>query len=100
MRSCRNVIRVKFRPLLMIPFLFSVASEAICSPAQREPNALPALEGGAARTYDAENPSEQGAATTRKITGTVLDPSGAAIAGAEVILLTDKGAPVGRTSTD
>jgi hypothetical protein len=78
----------------------SITSEAICSPAQREPNALLALEGGAARTYYAENPGEQGAATTSKITGAVLDPSGAAIAGAEVILLTDKGALVGRTSTD
>src|SRR5882762_1227704 len=100
MRSCRNVIRVKFRALFIIPLLLSMASEAICSPAQQEPNALLALEGGAARTYYAENPGEQGAATTRRITGTVLDPSGAAIAGAEVILLTDKGAPVGRTSTD
>src|SRR5467141_676608 len=100
MRSCRNVIRVKFRTLFIIPFLLSITSEAICSPAQREPNALLALEGGAARTYYTENPGEQGAATTRKITGAVLDPSGAAIAGAEVILLTDKGALVGRTSTD
>src|SRR6267378_3559142 len=100
MRSCRNVIRVKFRALFIIPFLLSITSEAICFPAQREPNALLALEGGAARTYYTENPGEQAAATTRKITGVVLDPSGAAIAGAEVILLTVKGALVGRTVTD
>ncbi len=94
------MIRVKFRAVLAIPFLLSFASEAICSPAQREPNASLAFEGGPAGAYFSENPGEQGAATTRKISGVVLDPSGAAIAGAEVILLTDKGALVGRTTTD
>lgn len=100
MRSCRNVIRVKFRAVLAIPFLFSFASEAIGSPAQRESKASLALEDGSTPVYFDENPGEQGAATTRKITGVVLDPSGAAIAGAEVILLTVKGALVGRTVTD
>ena len=94
------MIRVKFRAVFAIPFLFSFASEAIGSPAQREPNASLALEGGPAGDYFSENPGEQGAATTRKITGVVLDPSGAAIAGAEVILLTVKGALAGRTVTD
>ena len=75
------MIRAKFRAVLAIPFLFSFASEAIGSPAQREPNAPLALEGGPAGDYFSENPGEQGAATTRKITGVVLDPSGAAIAG-------------------
>ncbi|MGB4784348.1 MAG: carboxypeptidase-like regulatory domain-containing protein, partial [Candidatus Acidiferrum sp.] len=94
------MILVKFGAVLAIPFLFSFASEAICSPAQREPNASLALEGGPAGAYYARNPDEQAAVTRRKITGVVLDPSGAAIAGAEVILVTDKGALVGRTTTD
>ena len=92
--------RAKFRPLCGIGFLLSLLCGTICSAAPREYGAFLWSERGAWQPRSSDEPEDQGSAVTHSITGLVLDPSGAAIAGAEVILLSGKGAEIARAATD